>query len=615
MSMSYTALVQSFTPQRNPLCRPFEVDRVLHRCFRSDILPDRADYPRFHDADIFGGLYLTTRVWKDRIEPPHTQHPHESLLDLLFWDDTFPRKPLCILGMVGAGKSTLIDYYLRCYCPTRGSRQADFDKKLVLHFDARTIRDNTDFYHRFFLFLQSEMRARCLERGFDLDEAVRRRPTQPQNVRQWVHAALEELTRVPPKSPAPSFAAPSPFPYIVLVVDNLDQSSIDVQIRAITEVEQWLRTPSIRLSRVILPMWPSTFRKLQNHQFNLLHGARVFEIGPIDTAELMANRERATGEYLQRQSFQGSEKVVEYIAQMTWLGRERLLPRIKAMAHENLRLTLALWESFLCGEAAYHIWKQVRQNPESRRSFEYEMLDALLVGTNDALDHNEHRIANLFAMGAGRVRPRDLLIGHHALQLLGQNRRSQIDLHQALRSLGYAETNIGVVEKSLLTFNFLHEEPAGGKKIEYEIHDDVVQEYLALRFEPTYVDNVAMVTPVGPKYLPLLSKTRGDRAEDFPRRVATTLAFIGFIRECEDSFCDPTLVVNTPGEVFIKALELLKLVRLWKPMALRYHDRLAGLRGSGYLRGIEPGWWDATLGNPLFEEARAAGEFLIPPHR
>ncbi len=332
---------------------------------------------------------------------------------MLFWDDTFPRKPLCILGMVGSGKLTLIDYYLRCYCPTRGTRQVDFDRKLVLYFDARTIRDNTDFYHRFFLYLQSEMRARCLERGFDLDEAVRRRPTQPQNVRQWVHAALEELTRAPAR-PSSGFAPASPFHYVVLVVDNLDQSSIDVQIRAITEVEQWLRTPAIRLGRAILPMWPSTFRKLQNHQFNLLHGARVFEIGPIDSRELMANRERAVGESLQRHATSGSHSVVDYIAQMTRLGHERLLPRIKSLAHENLRLTLALWESFLCGDAAYGIWKQMKHNPDSRRSYDYELLDALLVGTNDAFDHDEHRIANLFAMGAGRVRPRDLLIGHHA---------------------------------------------------------------------------------------------------------------------------------------------------------------------------------------------------------
>ena len=53
---------------------------------------------------------------------------------------------------------------------------------------------------------------------------------------------------------------------------------------------------------------------------------------------------------------------------MTQLGRERLLPRIKALAHENLRLTLALWEALLCGDTAFSIWKQLRQNPESRRT-------------------------------------------------------------------------------------------------------------------------------------------------------------------------------------------------------------------------------------------------------
>jgi hypothetical protein len=608
--MSYASLVQSFTAQRNPLCRPFEVDRLLHRCFRSDILPERADFPQFEEAEIFGGLYLTKRAWKDRIEEPKTEYPHETLLDALFWDDTFPRRPLCILGMVGAGKSTLIDYYLRCHCRTKGARKADFEKKLILHFDARTIRDNTDFYHRFFLFLQSEMRTKCLERGFDLDNAVRQRPTQPQNVRQWVHAALEELTRTPPAGGRP--APPSPFPFVVLVVDNLDQSSIDVQIRAITEVEQWLRTPSIRLSRVILPMWPSTFRKLQNHQFNLLHGARVFEIGPIDTHDLLANRERATREFLEGHARGGSDPVIEYIAQMTRLGRERLLPRIRALSHENLRLMLSLWESLLCGDAAYSVWRQYRANPESRRLFDYELLDALLVGTNDALDHDEHRIANLFAMGAGRVRPRDLLIGHHALELLGQDRHTQVDLHQALRSLGYSETNIGVVEKSLLTFNFFHEEPAGGKKIDYEIHEDVVGEYLAMRLEPAYVDNVAMVSPVDSKFLSRMARTRGDRAEDFPRRVGTTLAFLEFVRECEDQFRDPARLTHATPESFVKALESLKLACLWKQMALRYHDRLLGLKGSGYLRTIDPHWWDSTIASPLFESAKDAPDHLRP---
>ncbi len=207
---------------------------------------------------------------------------------------------------------------------------------------------------------------------------------------------------------------------------------------------------------------------------------------------------------------------------------------------------------------------------------------------------------------------RDLLIGQHALQLLAQDRHTQADLHQALRSLGYSETNIGVVERSLLTFNFFHEEPAGGKKIDYEIHEDVVQEYLTLRFEPAYVDNVAMVTPVDPKYLNRMFKTRGDRPDDFQRRVGTTLAFLEFVRDCEEQFRDPKLVMNTPSDDFILALETLKLVCLWKHMALRYQDRLIGLRESGYLRTIDPAWWDSMIGDSLFVESRGAPEFLEP---
>jgi hypothetical protein len=47
-------------------------------------------------------------------------------------------------------------------------------------------------------------------------------------------------------------------------------------------------------------------------------------------------------------------------------------------------------------------------------------------------------------------------------------------------------------------------------------------------------------------------------------------------------------------------------------MALRYQDRLVGLRGSGYLRSIDPAWWDAAIGSPLFVQAREAPEYLKP---
>jgi hypothetical protein len=47
-------------------------------------------------------------------------------------------------------------------------------------------------------------------------------------------------------------------------------------------------------------------------------------------------------------------------------------------------------------------------------------------------------------------------------------------------------------------------------------------------------------------------------------------------------------------------------------MALRYFDRLIGLRGSGYLRAIDPTWWALATGNPIFAQARQSPEFLAP---
>src|SRR5262249_7301442 len=150
---------------------------------------------------------------------PETPDRHEAYLDELFWDRQ-PQTPLiCVLGPVGSGKSTLVDYYLRCYGHTKGSHRAEFDKMLVIHFDSKVIQDNTDFYHDFFLFAQSSIRFQCGQKGFDIDLAIKRRATQPNNVREWVWAALEELTRIGERKD-PS----APFHHLVLVVDNLDQT-------------------------------------------------------------------------------------------------------------------------------------------------------------------------------------------------------------------------------------------------------------------------------------------------------------------------------------------------------------------------------------------------------
>ncbi len=145
----------------------------------------------------------------------------------------------------------------------------------------------------------------------------------------------------------------------------------------------------------------------------------------------------------------------------------------------------------------------------------------------------------------------------------------------------------------MIAFNFFHQTPSRHGTIEYEIHHEVVTEYSRLQFEPAYVDNIALVTPVHPKYHSRMTQTRGDRADDFARRVETTLAFLAFLRECEDQFRSAQRLKRTTPEIFAHALDDFKVPCLWRKMALRYLDRLIGLRRSGYLKHVDSevvGW-------------------------
>ncbi len=598
--MAFRPLLAEFAEQRNEFCRSYGIGRLFHRLYRADISFST-------DDKTLSDLYISERSSLENSSVPVVPFALEKQLDNLFWDETIVRRPVCLLGSVGSGKSTLIDFYLRRYCPASGIRREEYQKKLILFFDAKTIRDTTDFYHAFFLMLQSVIRHECSRRGYDIDATIKSRPTAPQNIREWVRAALEELSRASDKRRGD---VASPFEYIVLVLDNLDQTPIEVQVRAINEIEQWLRTPSIAPWRVFLPMWKSTFKQLQNHRFNLLRGAECVDIGTISAHLVLSIRGDATTAQLALSNEPAAAKAIPFLSSLMALALDRLLLRIHALAFGNIRQMMSLWEAFACGSAAFNFWNTYSQaSGDNRRRFEYELLDALIVGKLDGLDHSEHRVANLLEMGHARVHPRDLLIGPHALHLIAQDRQTQEGLVEALTALGYGDENIAKVEESMMDFNFLHQIPTGRGKIEYEIHHPIVHEYIKLQFEPAYVDNLALVTPVRTKFLPRMCKTTAARG-DFTRRVETTFAFLEFLRECEDEFRSAERLKRTSAEAFTRALDDLRIPCLWRMMAMRYFDRLLGLRRSGYLRDIADSWWDAAIGNRIFDQAQAEEEYL-----
>jgi hypothetical protein len=594
----------------------------LQRCFESDILPSRSVHPkRFARHDVFANLYTSERVWHDEVDfQPAGPDRHERYLDHLFWDADPARPLICVVGSVGSGKSTLVDYYLRCHCPDDPRRRDGFDRTLVVHFDARDVQDNTDFYHLFFLHIQSSVRMQCTQSqsGFDIDAAIKRRPTQPNNVREWVWAAFEELSQFASRK-----SETTPFRHIALVIDNLDQTPAKVQIRAITEVEQWLRNPLIRLWRVFLPLWPSTYSHLRNHRFNMLRGANIVHLGGLDTNALFSGQEHAIEQQVSSASAAAVRQSSDYFSEIAAFARKRLLDRIGGLSHGNLRMMLSLWGGFLRSEAAHGIWRQRRASADSSRSYEYELLDALIVGASEALNQRTHRVANLFTMGHAHDRPRDLLIGPHALFLMAQGFHRQRTLTDTLIQLGYSEDNVQDAIESFGAFNMFHQTPAQNNLVDFEIHGSVVQEYVGIEhtgfprkgliWEPAYVDNVAVVTPVDPAFLGTMKKTRGDRAEDFTARVETTLSFLRFLRTCEDAFRDPKkLRPDVSGDNFREVLHKRQLPCLWRGMTLGYRGRLIGLQQSGYLKTIDTRWWDRILGDPLLVGVESAESALVP---
>jgi hypothetical protein len=614
MLRSYKPLIHPdhISSQVNLFAASPRIGELLKRCFDSDILPSRQRFPRrFSRSDIYSGLYSTEREWRDSIEfAPGEAERHEKYLDHLFWEPTLENPMICVVGPVGSGKSTLVDFYLRCYCAEDGSHREEFDEKLVIYFDAGVVQDNTDFYHLFFLSIQASVRKQCLDRHFDIDAAISRRPTSPNNVREWVWAAFEELSRVASRQQS----AP-PFKYIALAVDNLDQTPPTVQIRAITEVEQWLNNPLIKLWRVFLPLWPSTFSYLRNHRFNMLRGVTVFEVGAINSQALVENHESAIAEQLGASGSNHDQQALDYLSTMTQFAGKRLLARIVALSHGSLRLMLSLWGGFLRSLVAHDIWRQLRADPDSTRGYDYELLDGLIVGADLVLNQRRHRVANLFALGHAHARPRDVLIGPHAMFLMEEGLKGHASLSETLEQLGYARSNIRDTVVAFAAFNILHLTPTPRHDlIEYELHAPVIHEYSDMIWEPAYIDNIAMVTPVDPALHSRMFKTRADVADDFTRRVETTLEFLEFLRDCEQTFCKAKhLRPGVDPHTFAETLEKLKLRSLWRGMAGSYRNRLTKLWRGGYLPRIEPSWWDRVLhDSPIFRQIEQAGEFLVP---
>ena len=180
-------------------------------------------------------------------------------------------------------------------------------------------------------------------------------------------------------------------------------------------------------------------------------------------------------------------------------------------------------------------------------------------------------------------------------------------------SLGYSGQNVEHASPGWERSTSCTRCRAAGGLIEYELHDPVIAEYLALLAEPAYLDDVAIVTPVERSF-------RESMYAD-PRRPARRLP--GPRRKLDQLSCGSCGTAKTgsatrPASPRRRSRRVPRGPRPRPPalplatMAAAVPAATVGLRNSGYLKTVDPSWWNKPLSDPVLADAEQASDVLAP---
>jgi hypothetical protein len=577
---------------KNPF-RQLDRSRKLDRCFNDEILPIGND--RIVAKDLDPNLYQSQREWIDYDDPvkPDSSFVHEEQMHKLFWDESFGNL-LVLSGDVGTGKSTLVQYYLRCWCPDRLPQQ--FSRKMLIMLDAKAFGDDQVIYKLYYK-TQRAIKQAVARVNEPLSIGESRRADD------WTLQAFDNIR-------ARKVRGEGTYHFFVLVLDNIDQCTPEVQMRLLQEIDTWRQYHGETFWRIIIPMWPDTLEHVRNRNLAMFRGVKEFRIGPLESS-----CHYARAEMLQRIVDAGIDELDEddgiagaFVRDaIGWLRSYGVAETIRNICNGDLRRELRLIGDFLRNEETFFYWKS-KKDPSK-----YEIMRWVLLGPMDDFASSTSRIGNLLTLGHDQRHPRDMLIGWHLLQVVSKSVTYRT-LYNVLRRLGYAEDNIEAAVNNGWKLNWFHSQVASSvvdQKI--QSHEAVIHAYLLLATEPYYVDSIAPITPVTGLVLSKMEKMKANFSRfSFALQVNLSLEFIDSIRMDEEEFIsvDKTRP-ELNKEIFIQTLAELRLQKLWRSMAERYYDRLSGLRESGRLPNISNDVWDEWLSRPIMTDWQVTEESLL----
>ena len=196
------------------------------------------------------------------------------MFEALFWNSgpfahTVNELRLIFLsGTIGCGKSTFVDYFLRCFYPHKSAKRASFHDTLVLHFDLKTDALAAAVDDKMWTDLELSLQRAGIDPTLIWDFAGENVPTQ-RAIRRVLKVISDKIKN----------GALGRKRYLVLVVDNIDQSPLECQSHTLSLVQDILEVRAdIDVWRIVFPLWPQTLGQLRRESKLTIKATEYHEI-------------------------------------------------------------------------------------------------------------------------------------------------------------------------------------------------------------------------------------------------------------------------------------------------------------------------------------------------
>ncbi|MEK6259410.1 MAG: hypothetical protein AABP62_12405 [Planctomycetota bacterium] len=563
---------------------------------------------------------------------------YERFLHRQFWDEERGRRFVLLIGAVGTGKTTLLGYYLRCYCP-RFNREK-FREKLCLYVDAKGLQKPEQLEEMLDTSLRISILAKCKDREFDIDTHLQENGMYRTEDHEWVVAALRLISDL-----ALENSADAPFKYIVLTIDNVDQTPVEVQQRALVKCRDFLDDRlGIRFWRIYLPMWPETLNRIEGYLgMSYKSEQQLVQLGPLSGFKVRQGRQSRAESLIGKSKVDwiadndddgGSglatqDDILHYVRNVCEWIVSAFEAKLDDIFFDDARRQLHVMWNVLRSKSAWRAWRNADKTGgvlhASDEMIPYALIDSALTGSHRAFNSNASQITNVYGLSQYT-----LLQGLHFLSLLDSFKGGGLTRQRAegvMAILGHREFEFKQVAFSFLGANLYHERAGDGKGVdhlvEYVVHGKAISAYLWLAEQPAYVDNCAIVSPVPADCAGRIHRTSSLKKDDFRPRTETSIEFIRQLRADELQFFNEFSSLKRDADLshFLTSFmehSQLALPFFWKRLAVRYEERLLKLRKSWRAgrslkgaAGVDEEWWSRILNDSMFKDAKAGSLWIL----